>query len=156
MKISGPWSYSVPLLPLISSCLKDELVNCYCEWLHLSLCLKCIVVYLKWIFYFFFECSELLRDLVSEHFVLVYWSYCITHLETWFPCNLVLGYVSDSVVIYITSVGFVGGQWIVGVIDEVRKASTEDSSSDTGPLLSDTKTRVRDTLPAEPQRRNGR
>lgn len=52
-------------------------------------------------------------------------------------------------------VGFVGGQWIVGVIDEVRKASTEDSS-DTGPLLSDTKTRVRDTLPAEPQRRNGR
>ncbi|KAF8100425.1 hypothetical protein N665_0224s0012 [Sinapis alba] len=52
-------------------------------------------------------------------------------------------------------VGFVGGQWIVGVIDEVRKASAEDSS-DTGPLLSDTKTRVRDTLPAEPQRRNGR
>lgn len=44
----------------------------------------------------------------------------------------------------------------MGVIDEVRKASTEDSSSDTGPLLSDTKTRVRDTLPAEPQRRNGR
>ncbi|KAJ0245899.1 Exonuclease V [Hirschfeldia incana] len=52
-------------------------------------------------------------------------------------------------------VGFVEGQWIVGVIDEVRKASAEDSS-DAGPLLSDTKTRVRDTLPAEPQRRNGR
>ncbi|KAL0875738.1 hypothetical protein Bca101_025443 [Brassica carinata] len=52
-------------------------------------------------------------------------------------------------------VGFVEGQWIVGIIDEVRKASAEDSS-DTGPLLSDTKTRVRDTLPAEPQRRNGR
>ncbi|KAF3535110.1 hypothetical protein F2Q69_00019248 [Brassica cretica] len=52
-------------------------------------------------------------------------------------------------------VGFVGGQWIVGVIDEVRKASAEDSS-DTGPLLIDTKTRGRDTLPAEPQRRNGR
>ncbi|CAH8362353.1 unnamed protein product [Eruca vesicaria subsp. sativa] len=52
-------------------------------------------------------------------------------------------------------VGFVGGQWIVGVIDEVSKASAGDSS-DTGPLLSDTKTRVRDTLPAEPQRRNGR
>uniref|UniRef100_A0A1J3F171 Exonuclease V, chloroplastic n=1 Tax=Noccaea caerulescens TaxID=107243 RepID=A0A1J3F171_NOCCA len=52
-------------------------------------------------------------------------------------------------------VGFVGGQWIVGIIDEVRKATTEESS-DIGPLLIDTKTRVRDTLPAEPQRRNGR
>lgn len=43
----------------------------------------------------------------------------------------------------------------MGVIDEVRKASAEESS-DTGPLLIDTKTRGRDTLPAEPQRRNGR
>ncbi|KFK27573.1 hypothetical protein AALP_AA8G401200 [Arabis alpina] len=52
-------------------------------------------------------------------------------------------------------VGFVGGQWIIGIIDEVRKASAEESS-DIGPLLTDTKTRGRDTLPAEPQRRNGR
>lgn len=62
---------------------------------------------------------------------------------------------SDSFIVYIISVGFVGGQWIVGIIDEVRKATTEESS-DIGPLLIDTKTRVRDTLPAEPQRRNGR
>lgn len=57
--------------------------------------------------------------------------------------------------IYIISVGFVGGQWIIGIIDEVRKATAEESS-DIGPLLIDTKTRVRDTLPAEAQRRNGR
>ncbi|CAH2069340.1 unnamed protein product [Thlaspi arvense] len=48
--------------------------------------------------------------------------------------------------------GFFGDQWIVGIIDEVKRASEEDNK----PLLSDTKTRVRDTLPAEPQRRNGR
>ncbi|CAN8244377.1 unnamed protein product [Cochlearia groenlandica] len=47
--------------------------------------------------------------------------------------------------------GFVGGQWIVGIIDELIKTST-----DSGPLLIDTKTRGRDTLPTEPQRRNGR
>lgn len=58
-------------------------------------------------------------------------------------------------IVYIISLGFVGDQWIVGIIDEVRKASAEESS-DTGPVLTDTKTRVRDTLPAEPQRRNGR
>ncbi|EOA13472.1 hypothetical protein CARUB_v10026530mg [Capsella rubella] len=51
--------------------------------------------------------------------------------------------------------GFVGGQWIVGIIDELRKAYAEESS-DSGPILIDTKTRLRDTLPAEPQRRNGR
>ncbi|XP_010541347.1 PREDICTED: exonuclease V, chloroplastic isoform X2 [Tarenaya hassleriana] len=50
--------------------------------------------------------------------------------------------------------GFVEGQWIVGIIDEVRKPPTE--SSDSCPLLIDTKTRHRDTLPAEPQRRNGK
>ncbi|KAL1208600.1 Exonuclease V [Cardamine amara subsp. amara] len=51
--------------------------------------------------------------------------------------------------------GFVGGQWIVGIIDELRKAYAEESS-DSGPILIDTKTRLRGTLPAEPQRRNGR
>jgi exonuclease V len=43
----------------------------------------------------------------------------------------------------------------VGIIDELRKAYAEESS-DSGPILIDTKTRLRDTLPAEPQRRNGR
>jgi exonuclease V len=42
---------------------------------------------------------------------------------------------------------------MVGVIDEIRMPTTE---SDRNPILVDTKTRVRDTLPAEPQRRNGR
>ncbi|EFH39741.1 hypothetical protein ARALYDRAFT_916933 [Arabidopsis lyrata subsp. lyrata] len=34
----------------------------------------------------------------------------------------------DSVIVCIISVGFVGGQWIVGIIDEVRKASADESS----------------------------
>uniref|UniRef100_A0A2N9FG99 PD-(D/E)XK endonuclease-like domain-containing protein n=1 Tax=Fagus sylvatica TaxID=28930 RepID=A0A2N9FG99_FAGSY len=42
---------------------------------------------------------------------------------------------------------------MVGVIDEIRIPATE---TDRNPILVDTKTRVRDTLPAEPQRRNGR
>lgn len=62
---------------------------------------------------------------------------------------------NDFFIVYTISLGFVGGQWIIGIIDEVRKASPE-GSSDIGPILTDTKTRVRDTLPAEPQRRNGR
>ncbi|KAE8038895.1 hypothetical protein FH972_011363 [Carpinus fangiana] len=45
------------------------------------------------------------------------------------------------------------GIWMVGVIDEIRMPATE---TDRNPMLVDTKTRVRDTLPAEPQRRNGR
>ncbi|KAM7274355.1 hypothetical protein ACFE04_029019 [Oxalis oulophora] len=43
--------------------------------------------------------------------------------------------------------------WVVGVIDEIRMPIEETSRS---PLLVDTKTRVRDTFPSEPQRRNGR
>ncbi|XP_030503100.2 exonuclease V, chloroplastic [Cannabis sativa] len=50
-------------------------------------------------------------------------------------------------------VSFVEGVWIVGVIDEIRMPITE---TDKHPLLVDTKTRVRPTLPSEPQRRNGR
>lgn len=42
---------------------------------------------------------------------------------------------------------------MVGVIDEIRMPLTE---IDRNPLLVDTKTRVRNTVPAEPQRRNGR
>ncbi|GAV62081.1 Morph_protein1 domain-containing protein [Cephalotus follicularis] len=49
-------------------------------------------------------------------------------------------------------IGFVEGVWMVGVIDEIRMPVNE---TDRSPLLVDTKTRVRDTLPAEPQRRNG-
>ncbi|TYJ43800.1 hypothetical protein E1A91_A03G178400v1 [Gossypium mustelinum] len=50
-------------------------------------------------------------------------------------------------------VGFVEGIWLVGVIDELRMP---ENGSDRNPILVDTKTRVRDTLPAEPQIRNGR
>ncbi|XP_062015836.1 exonuclease V, chloroplastic-like [Rosa rugosa] len=50
-------------------------------------------------------------------------------------------------------IGFVEGVWMVGVIDEVQMPATETQRN---PLLVDTKTRVKDTLPAEPQRRNGR
>ncbi|XP_048325080.2 exonuclease V, chloroplastic isoform X1 [Ziziphus jujuba] len=50
-------------------------------------------------------------------------------------------------------ISFVEGVWMVGVIDEIRMSKTE---TDKNPLLVDTKTRVRETLPAEPQRRNGR
>ena len=55
---------------------------------------------------------------------------------------------------YEIRVGFTKeGIWMVGVIDEIRMPATE---TDRNPMLVDTKTRVRDTLPAEPQRRNGR
>ncbi|XP_075634559.1 exonuclease V, chloroplastic-like [Castanea sativa] len=50
-------------------------------------------------------------------------------------------------------IGFAEGVWMVGMVDEVRMPVTE---TDRNPILVDIKTRVRDTLPAEPQRRNGR
>ncbi|KAM1148982.1 hypothetical protein ACFX2B_029329 [Malus domestica] len=50
-------------------------------------------------------------------------------------------------------IGFAEGVWMVGVIDEIRMPVTETNRH---PILVDTKTRVKDTLPAEPQRRNGR
>lgn len=50
-------------------------------------------------------------------------------------------------------IGFAEDIWMVGIIDEVRMPLTEN---DHNPILIDTKTRARDTLPAEPQRRNGR
>ncbi|KAJ9178494.1 hypothetical protein P3X46_010372 [Hevea brasiliensis] len=49
-------------------------------------------------------------------------------------------------------VGFSGGVWMVGIVDEIRMPEGENRN----PILVDTKTRVRETLPAEPQRRNGR
>ncbi|XP_035541469.1 exonuclease V, chloroplastic-like, partial [Juglans regia] len=50
-------------------------------------------------------------------------------------------------------IGLVEGVWMVGVIDEVRMPVTE---SDRNPIFVDTKTRVQNTLPAEPQKRKGR
>ena len=50
-------------------------------------------------------------------------------------------------------IGFAEGIWMVGVIDEIRMPLAENDSN---PILIDTKTRTRNTLPAEPQRRNGR
>ncbi|XWS28434.1 hypothetical protein CRYUN_Cryun25bG0068600 [Craigia yunnanensis] len=50
-------------------------------------------------------------------------------------------------------IGFVEGVCLVGVIDEIRMP---EKGSDRKPILVDTKTRVRDSLPSEPQRRNGR
>lgn len=54
---------------------------------------------------------------------------------------------------YNISIGFGEGIWMVGVIDEVQMRATETQRN---PLLVDTKTRGKDTLPSEPQRRNGR
>ncbi|KAF5751527.1 hypothetical protein HS088_TW02G00541 [Tripterygium wilfordii] len=48
---------------------------------------------------------------------------------------------------------FVEGVWMVGVVDEVQLPTTDPNRY---PVLVETKTRVQDTLPAEPQRRNGR
>lgn len=45
------------------------------------------------------------------------------------------------------------GIWLAGVIDELRMP---ENGSDRNPILVDTKTRVRDSFPAEPQSRNGR
>ncbi|XP_027345392.1 exonuclease V, chloroplastic-like [Abrus precatorius] len=50
-------------------------------------------------------------------------------------------------------IGFAEDTWMVGVIDEIRMPLIENHHN---PILIDTKTRARDTLPAEPQRRNGR
>lgn len=49
--------------------------------------------------------------------------------------------------------GLVDGVWIAGVIDEIQMLEINTSRI---PMLIDTKTRVRDTIPAEPQRRNGK
>ncbi|KAL8496742.1 hypothetical protein ACS0TY_020423 [Phlomoides rotata] len=50
-------------------------------------------------------------------------------------------------------VGFIQGVWMVGIIDEIRMPVSEATRF---PILVDTKTRVRATLPGEPQKRNGR
>lgn len=50
-------------------------------------------------------------------------------------------------------VGFIQGVWMVGIIDEIRMPV---SGATRLPILVDTKTRVRATLPGGPQKRNGR
>ena len=54
---------------------------------------------------------------------------------------------------FLGRLGFVEGVWIVGVVDEIRMHVTETENN---PTFVDTKTRQQATLPAEPQRRNGR
>lgn len=54
-----------------------------------------------------------------------------------------------------TRIGFVEGVCVIGVIDEIRMPE-KGSDTDRRPIIVDTKTRVQDSLPAEPQRRNGR
>lgn len=61
--------------------------------------------------------------------------------------------LSEGLTRELPLIGFAEGVWMVGVIDEIRMPVTETIRN---PLLVDTKTRVKDTLPAEPQRRNGR
>ncbi|XP_065869434.1 exonuclease V, chloroplastic [Euphorbia lathyris] len=51
-------------------------------------------------------------------------------------------------------IGFVHGVWIMGIIDEIRMPEAEGETRN--PILVDTKTRGSNTLPSEPQRRNGR
>uniref|UniRef100_A0A2N9FGA6 Exonuclease V, chloroplastic n=1 Tax=Fagus sylvatica TaxID=28930 RepID=A0A2N9FGA6_FAGSY len=50
-------------------------------------------------------------------------------------------------------ISFAEGIWMVGEVDEVRMPVTE---TDRLPIFMETKTRVTNTLPAEPQRRKGR
>ncbi|XP_058769472.1 exonuclease V, chloroplastic-like [Vicia villosa] len=53
----------------------------------------------------------------------------------------------------IISFDFAQGIWIVGKIDEIRMPNAE---SDHNPVLVETKTRYRDTVPPESKKRNGR
>ncbi|KAJ4786237.1 exonuclease V-like protein [Rhynchospora pubera] len=50
-------------------------------------------------------------------------------------------------------IGLFNGIWLVGVIDELRVPTNERTIN---PILVDTKTRSKPTLPAEPQKRNAR
>ncbi|XP_020204691.1 exonuclease V, chloroplastic [Cajanus cajan] len=53
----------------------------------------------------------------------------------------------------IVSFAFAQGIWMVGKIDEVRMPKEESGHK---PILVETKTRFHDTVPSEPQKRNGR
>ncbi|KAJ3676375.1 hypothetical protein LUZ60_003787 [Juncus effusus] len=52
-------------------------------------------------------------------------------------------------------VGIIEGIWVVGIIDEIRIKKDENSNS-INPILVDTKTRVKPTIPTEAQKRNAR
>ncbi|CAL5097201.1 unnamed protein product [Urochloa decumbens] len=53
----------------------------------------------------------------------------------------------------IPVIGVIEGSWMIGVIDEIRMPMDGISFQ---PILVDTKTRVRPTIPSEAQKRNGR
>ncbi|OEL29692.1 Exonuclease V, chloroplastic [Dichanthelium oligosanthes] len=53
----------------------------------------------------------------------------------------------------IPVIGLVEGSWMIGIIDEIRMPMDGISFQ---PILVDTKTRVRPTIPSEAQKRNGR
>ncbi|CAL0329097.1 unnamed protein product [Lupinus luteus] len=61
--------------------------------------------------------------------------------------------LSEGLTRELPVMGIAEGIWIVGVIDEIQMPLT---GNDKNPFLIDTKTRSRDKLPSEPQRRNGR
>lgn len=61
--------------------------------------------------------------------------------------------LSEGLTRELPILGFIGGVWMVGVIDEIQMPVEE---TDRNPILVDTKTRARYTLPAESQKRNGR
>jgi hypothetical protein len=54
---------------------------------------------------------------------------------------------------YHCRIGVVEGSWMIGIIDEIRMPIDGISLQ---PILVDTKTRVRPTIPSEAQKRNGR
>ena len=54
---------------------------------------------------------------------------------------------------YHCRIGLVEGSWMIGIIDEIRMPIDGISFQ---PILVDTKTRVRPTIPSEAQKRNGR
>lgn len=61
--------------------------------------------------------------------------------------------LSEGLTRELPLIGYVEGAWMVGVVDELRIPLIE---SEKHPILVDTKTRVKATVPSEPQKRNGR
>lgn len=53
----------------------------------------------------------------------------------------------------LVSIGVVEGVWMIGVIDEIQTPINEATLN---PILVDTKTRYKATLPSEAQKRNAR
>ncbi|KAL6624321.1 hypothetical protein ACP70R_031642 [Stipagrostis hirtigluma subsp. patula] len=59
----------------------------------------------------------------------------------------------DGITRELPVIGVIEGSWMVGVIDEIRMPTDGVSSH---PILADTKTRSKPTIPSEAQKRNGR